>query len=409
MLRDDPDQLARFVCCQITYFHAADLDASRIVVPVAQQQVGQRRFARPAGTDDAQSAARRHFEANAIQRRHCISGVAEVKIFDHQPEAGGSRGRLRRIDHRWRRVDQFEETARGGLAGLQHLECLRQRLDSLKAGDGRQRQQRQVDAVDLPAGDQWNRQCQHRQRCEAGEQRRQPVAHAANDCQPLLQLVELVVEAHCPLVKHSFLAIGKHVGHSLDLVHQSRVQFGARQNRLAGRLLAQPAADQWQRDTRQQQKDQQRHGQDDIEISKDRAGQPGHQYRDQRRHDDADVEVFQRLDVGADTSQQVAAADGLQAGRRQRLYGAVEPDPQPRQDAEGRQVRDIALSVAEPGSTQCEEAHARDGHGELGDIGCNGCFGDQICGHCHQPDAGANGGKAKEDSGNDPPDERADE
>ncbi len=70
-------------------------------------------------------------------------------------------------------------------------------------------------------------------------------------------------------------------------------------------------------------------------------GEQGHD----RRHDAPDVEVIQRVHVGTDPAQQVAAAMRLQQGGSQGLDTPEEPDPDRGEDPQGRVVVDKALRV----------------------------------------------------------------
>ena len=81
----------------------------------------------------------------------------------------------------------------------------------------------------------------------------------------------------------------------------------------------------------------------------EQAGERRHERGDHRRDDDAGVEVLERVDVGHDPRQQVAAAVSGQAGRGERLDGGEEPDPQVGQDREGRAMGHVPLEVAERG------------------------------------------------------------
>ena len=98
-------------------------------------------------------------------------------------------------------------------------------------------------------------------------------------------------------------------------------------------------------------RDDQEPDQDEAEGRVERPEQQPGEDRDEdghdRRRDDPDVEVLERLDVGDDARQQVAAATAGQPGRRERLDRGEEPDPQVGEDGERRAVGDVALEVAE--------------------------------------------------------------
>ena len=79
--------------------------------------------------------------------------------------------------------------------------------------------------------------------------------------------------------------------------------------------------------------------------------------------DDPDVEVLERLDVGDDPGEQVAAPARRQPGRGERLDRGEEPDPQVGQDRERRAVGHVPLEVAERGPPDGEDADGGDRRG----------------------------------------------
>ena len=109
--------------------------------------------------------------------------------------------------------------------------------------------------------------------------------------------------------------------------------------------------------------DEQPGGEDDRrrgqERGRDRDRDGAGDERDQRRPDAAEVEVLQRVDVGDDPREQVAAPVALELGGRERLDALVDAHARPAEDAEREVVRGEPLEVTRERPRQPEEADAR--------------------------------------------------
>jgi len=65
--------------------------------------------------------------------------------------------------------------------------------------------------------------------------------------------------------------------------------------------------------------------------------------------------------------------------------------------------RPPSRSSTQRGPRDGEEAHAGDDHVQVGRVGYQGGFGDQISGHGDQPDAGTGGGETQQNASDNPP------
>ncbi|OIQ78371.1 hypothetical protein GALL_399180 [mine drainage metagenome] len=136
---------------------------------------------------------------------------------------------------------------------------------------------------------------------------------------------------------------GQRVG-DVDAQLRAQLQLARRGRRAA------PAQQRRQRDAGD---DQQRRGRRrDRAAVKRHHGQREHAAgdADEQGHEQPQIDLVQGLDVGQQPRHQVGAAPALQPRRRQRLDAVIEPQPQMREQAERRLVRQQSLDVAPRGA-----------------------------------------------------------
>ena len=178
---------------------SADGDGADLELPEPQQQLHQRRLAGAARTDQAEAAARRDRQVERLECRRFVrrNTRSRVRRCGCRGRPGAARWSSRRDHRRWR-VDDLEQARarRGG--GVVQLHRLHQRLHRLEAGDGGQRHQGQVDAVELAAADQRDGDAQQGDRGETGQQRSETGAQSADQRQSLPYPVQLGAQLQGP-------------------------------------------------------------------------------------------------------------------------------------------------------------------------------------------------------------------
>ena len=124
-------------------------------------------------------------------------------------------------------------------------------------------------------------------------------------------------------------------------------------------------------------------------------GRP-HQDGDGEGWDDPEDQVLQRVHVGDQPGQQVAAAERRESGRGQALEVLVDADPLDGQHAERSVVADQTLAVAEEAPGEAEELDQHDGHGQGGLRRMLRRTGQQPGRRGHQPDGRSDRSRAEE-------------
>ena len=195
---------------------------------------------------------------------------------------------------------------------------------------------------------------------------------------------------------------GDEVRQAVHLVDDRGAQLAARPDRPFRYLARQPPGQQRKDDADEHEEREEDEPERDVEDAEQHAGERGHQDRDDRRHEHADVEVLERLDIGDDPGQQVAASAGRQARRRERLDRGIEPDPHVGQDPKGRDVRRVPLEIAECRPADGQDPDGGDREGELGDVVHHGGPADEERRHRHEGDVGRDGQEAEERAGRNP-------
>ena len=126
------------------------------------------------------------------------------------------------------------------------------------------------------------------------------------------------------------------VGEPADLVDERGAQLGPTRDERDRRSRDRRREATRQDDPGQDQEGDQGQPEQRVEDAEQDAGERRHEDGHDGRDEDPDVEVLERLDVGDDPGEQVAAPTGRQARRRERLDRGEEPDPQVGQDRERR-------------------------------------------------------------------------
>ena len=296
----------------------------------------------------------------------------------------GRRVEPRRIRDRRRDVGQLEQAARRRLVRIEQRERLRQWRDDLEAGERDERQDGEVDAVEPPRADELDADGQDRHRREAREGRRQGGRGPADEGQLGRRPVRRTTEG-----EETFPMIGgpvhrDQVGDPADLVDEHGAQLGPARDERDRRSPRQAARGDRQHDPGQDQERDQGQPEERVEGAEQDAGEGGHEDRHDGRDDDPDVEVLERLDVGDDPGQQVAAPTGRQACRGERLDRGEEPDPQVGQDRERRAMGHVPLEVAEGGPADGQHPDRGDGQRDLGHVAHDRRLRDQVGRHRHQ-------------------------
>ena len=174
------------------------------------------------------------------------------------------------------------------------------------------------------------------------------------------------------------------VGDPADLVDEHGAQLGPARDERDRRSPRQAARGDRQHDPGQDQERDQGQPEERVEDAEQHAGEGGHEDRHDGRDDDPDVEVLERLDVGDDPGQQVAAPTGRQACRGERLDRGEEPDPQVGQDRERRAMGHVPLEVAESGPADGQHPDRGDGQRDLGHVAHDRGLRDEVGRHRHQ-------------------------
>ena len=324
----------------------ADPDLARRVVPEPEQQVDEGRLAGAARADEREAAAGRDGEAPARRGRAARPARSGSAGRGSRCRAGcgvgagrGAAGTRRARRTARRRIDQLEQpAARRPRWRRWSCERLRQRRDRLEARDGGQRQR--GPGRRRRAGPPATSRIPMRQDGDRGQARRTvpPAADGrAADQRPADPPAR---SSSAPEREDARRDGGRpverdEVGDALDLVDEHRAQLGAGRDERHRRPRATAGAQTSGRTTPVSTRNADAaRAQERIEDAQQESRERGHEGGHDRRHDDPDVEVLERLDVGDDPGQQVAAAVVGQAGRRQRLDRGEEPDPQVGQDRE---------------------------------------------------------------------------
>ena len=174
------------------------------------------------------------------------------------------------------------------------------------------------------------------------------------------------------------------VGDPADLVDEHGAQLGPARDERDRRSPRQPARGDRQHDPGQDQEGDQGQPEERVEDTEQEAGKRGHEDGHDRRDDDPDVEVLERLDVGDDPGQQVAAPTGRQARRRERFDRGEEPDPQVGQDRERGAMGHVSLEIAERRPADGQHPDRGDGQRDLGHVAHDRGLRDEIRRHRHQ-------------------------
>ena len=262
---------------------------------------------------------------------------------------------------------------------------------------------REVDAVEPPRADELDADGQDRHR-RPGSRRSppgRPPRRARGPARPSRRSVAR------PSARSTFSMIRgpvhrDQVGDAADLVDEHGAQLGPARDERDGRSPRQPARGDRQHDPGQDQERGQGQPEERVEGAEQHAGEGGHEDRHDGRDDDPDVEVLERLDVGDDPGQQVAAPTGRQAGRGERLDRGEEPDPQVGQDRERRAMGHVPLEVAESGPADGQHPDRGDGQRDLGHVAHDRGPRDEVGRHRHQRHVRADRQEAQRGADRDP-------
>jgi hypothetical protein len=170
VLGDDADEFAQLGLGEVAEVAAAEGYAARGRVPEAKEKVGERALARAARADYGDPLAGFEGEGDVLQDGRGVPFVAEGYVFEAEGAVRGRGEGSRRVRDFWLRVYDLEEALAGVHGAAEELEGLAQGLDGLEAAEHHEREKGQVDAPDLPGGDERNSEGQHRDHCEVHHQ-----------------------------------------------------------------------------------------------------------------------------------------------------------------------------------------------------------------------------------------------
>ena len=315
----------------------------------------------------------------------------------------GERRRVRRVHDLRLGVHQLEEARGRTIGGAEELGRLRQRHHGLEARHRGERDRGEDDAVEPAVGDEGDREGEHRNPRQAGAQCDEGGVDAPHLREALRGTVELTARREGPGAVPVALAEDEQVGDAADLVDEQRVRLRPRGDDRSGRPAGQPSRGERQDDAGDREEHEEREAEHGVERPEEERRHERDQRGDDRRHEHAHVQVLERVDVGDDAREQVAAVECRQASGRERLDRAVEPRPQPGEDPERRPVGGVPLEVAQDRPRDREDPDRRDREGDRGDVRDDRRLRDEVGRDGHEPDARRDRGGAEERADHDPP------
>jgi len=204
-----------------------------------------------------------------------------------------------------KRIENYMEDLRTRLQAARHLlERLWQRQYGLEPRDGGQGQQRQVDAIDAAGPHQGDGHRQHCQGRQVHQQAGQGQVQPADARQAPLQASQLAAQGLHPGQVLDLAAKGQQVGHTLDAVHQVRVQLAPHPHQARPAVAHEQVHHKGQTRAGQEQEREHGQGQPWVKAAQQQAHQGRRKQGHQGRRQGAQIKVLERLDVGLDTREQ---------------------------------------------------------------------------------------------------------
>ncbi len=324
-------------------------------------------FPAPLGPTSATRSPGLESQVETAEDRRRVGLVTRGHRLERQRRVGRRVERRRRILDRRLPIGELEHASPGGEGAGELARRRGESRDGFERRDRQQGQQRNEHPIERTRRARLDGDGENRDERQPGDEDGETVAEPAHDRVAPREAIQLAI-GFCDPLEHALLgAVDSELRRSAQELDELGRQRASRRGLAGSCGAAEPAGDEWNRDSSEDQPDCQHQTGDRQKGCRgpdaDRSGRE----RDKRWAKPAEIEPLQGVDVSDHPGHEVAAAEGLQAGRGERLDARVEPRANVSERAQREIVRPQPVRVAGERTREPEEADADDRRGQRED------------------------------------------